>query len=547
MPQLTALYKINNTNLNLRKQFIRLGAEDIKTLKRLRGWSNRVADDLARQFYDHQFTFAPTLEFFTAYARKKGLPLADLRRRLEQSQSGYFKQIFEEAANGGDFGVEFFERRLFIGKLHNVINLPLKWYVGSYSFYERLVRRYLCRSFWYNPFFIYQAEKAIFAVFNYDMQAVTDAFFYDYLQSIGLNLTAVVRAAENEDLSEHYDILKSTVRETLEETIHTAGMLNEASNQLSETSKQAGAATEQIAVTVQEVAKGATQQAGAATNTVSLVSQISRAIEGVAGGAVEQAAAVDTSSRITHQLSAAIANVANNVEQIERVKSQVELSAVKVREMGKRSAQIGTIVGAIDEISSQTNLLALNAAIEAARAGEHGKGFAVVADEVRKLAERASAATREITALIQSVQQVVTEAVTAMDNSAVEVDRQVAAISGATREMNTFSKELLDAMTTVSAVVQENTAATEQMSAGSGQMLNAIEEIASVSQENSAAAEEVSAAAEEMSAQVTEVNESAQKLHQVAQKLQALVGRFELEASSSARPGHGQPPAYSRR
>jgi methyl-accepting chemotaxis protein len=130
-----------------------------------------------------------------------------------------------------------------------------------------------------------------------------------------------------------------------------------------------------------------------------------------------------------------------------------------------------------------------------------------------------------------------------MDSSAVQVEQQVVAISQATEEMRTFSDELLNAMTTVSAVVQQNTAATEEMSAGSGQMFSAIEEIASVSQENSAASEEVSAATEEMSAQVNEVTIAAQQLNQMAQKLQHLIGRFNLGQPEQPRahPGPASP------
>lgn len=393
------------------------------------------------------------------------------------------------------------------------------------------------------------------------------------------DLTVQITAASEKDiLSNALAAMVIKLRQSVSQVAESAANLGNASNQLATASREAGMATNQISTTIQQVAKGITQQSESISRTAASVEQMGRAIDSVTKGAQEQTLSVAKASEMTSELSAIVQNVADQAEQqaknadhtvttsresaeivantvkgMESIRSRVGLSSEKVTEMGKRSEQIGAIVETIEDIASQTNLLALNAAIEAARAGEHGKGFAVVADEVRKLAEKSAAATREIGGLIQAIQKTVNEAIRAMEESTAEVENGVGLagksqqslesilqaaigskrlaqeVADAASKMSSLANNLTGAMDSVSAVVEENTAATEEMSANSDEVTRAIENIASVSEENSASVEEVSASSEEMSAQVEEVNASAQELSEMAEKLRKVVSQFKLE------------------
>ena len=395
------------------------------------------------------------------------------------------------------------------------------------------------------------------------------------------DLTVTVQPkSEKDELGVAFANMVTSLRRTIKEVADNANQVTSASNQLALAANQAGTATTQVSTTIQQVSRGINQESESVTRTSASVEQMSRAIEGVAKGAQEQSKAAEKAVQVTSQISAAIqqvaqsstavtqesakaANTANEgankvkdtLKVMDVIREKVGLSAEKVAQMGHHSDQITVIVETIEDIASQTNLLALNAAIEAARAGEHGKGFAVVADEVRKLAERSSASTRQIAEIIKEVQRAVNEAVAAMQDGTKEVEhgvtqaseagsalenilnsvdavsQQSAQAAAAAQEMNALATELVAAVDTVSAVIEENTAATEEMASGASEVTQSIENIASVSEENSAAVEEISASTEELSAQVEEVAASARSLEEMALELKSIVHQFKLNNS----------------
>jgi len=210
---------------------------------------------------------------------------------------------------------------------------------------------------------------------------------------------------------------------------------------------------------------------------------------------------VEISNRATQTAMSGSEVVNHAVQSIQRIAVKVQQSAKTVESLGSRSEQIGNIVGTIEDIADQTNLLALNAAIEAARAGEQGRGFAVVADEVRALAERTTKATREIGEMIKAIQQETKSAVTAMEEGVQEVERgtEDAARSGKALE------EILEQVGDVTSQINQIATAAEQQTATTNEISKSMHEITGVvsnashsSQETAGAACQLAKMAEEL-------------------------------------------------
>jgi methyl-accepting chemotaxis protein len=174
-------YGMDERNIAQRREFVRLGDEERDLIAEMAPWGQSVAADIAREFYDWQFDFGPTREFFENFAHERGMPLQTLRTHLEAAQTGYLTEVFAGAQV--DWDLRYFEKRLKVGNVHDRINLPFKWYIGAYCEFERLLAVYLRRDF-EDEEKVRRVEETVKKVFNLDMQAIGDAFLLNTLTSM---------------------------------------------------------------------------------------------------------------------------------------------------------------------------------------------------------------------------------------------------------------------------------------------------------------------------------------------------------------------------
>ena len=248
--------------------------------------------------------------------------------------------------------------------------------------------------------------------------------------------------------------------------------------QITETAGRLSSAATELSARAEQMSKGAAAQAERTTVVSTSSEEMSQTVLDVAKNAGSISKSANDTANTAHEGEAAVNRA---VKEVKEIASTVSDSSRFVHSLGERSKQIGEIVGVINDIADQTNLLALNAAIEAARAGEQGRGFAVVADEVRKLAERTAQATSQIAGMIRSVQDEVRNAVEIMANATSKVDQGVRL----SEEAGSSLASIVTSVESLQAIMQQIASATEEMSATSEEITKEIEQIATISREAS--------------------------------------------------------------
>lgn len=299
-----------------------------------------------------------------------------------------------------------------------------------------------------------------------------------------------------------------------------------AATQLSASSQEINASSMEISSSVQQIAHGAELQSRKVEETSAAMQSISETICVVAEQAVEASRTSDEAAQ-----AALVGEQATHeaISKIGEVRDAIETLAGSVETLGRRSQEIGNIVDVITTIADQTNLLSLNAAIEAARAGESGRGFSVVAEEVRKLAEGSGKAAEQIGELIKDVQSETAKALKYMQIGTTEV-AVGATVVGRTGDT---LRQITEAVTRTAGLAQEIAASTSTQARQTSEVDRAMHDIAAVVEQNAASAQETAAAAEQQTACMEEISSSAQDLADMARHLEESVMQFHIDEGSA--------------
>ncbi|MBI5640229.1 MAG: phosphate/phosphite/phosphonate ABC transporter substrate-binding protein [Nitrospirae bacterium] len=339
------------------------------------------------------------------------------------------------------------------------------------------------------------------------------------------------------EIADGTDGLAASAEETaasMEEMVTSITQITSSTQDFSMAVESTSASIEELSATIKEVAANANELAAAAEDTQSAIIQISSSIKEVEKRAKESAVLSDKVKN--DAVTFGMTSIEKTIAGMQNIKSSVEKTADYITKLGGRSEEIGKILNVIDEITDQTTMLALNAAILAAQAGEHGKGFSVVADEIKELAERTSMSTQEIASLIQSVQQEVSDAVAAMDEGLKSVElgfkvtqeaadalrkivesskkssEMAAAIEHSTTEQSNAAQLVSSAMEKVLTMVGQIAKATTEQNRGIQLIMKATERISDVSTHIKTATNEQSLNSRQISQAVELVSDKSQQI-----------------------------------
>ncbi|MBI2412577.1 MAG: methyl-accepting chemotaxis protein [Deltaproteobacteria bacterium] len=350
----------------------------------------------------------------------------------------------------------------------------------------------------------------------------------DHLIKPIIRVKETVEEIANGDLSRRADLkirflgheIKDEVSGLGESVDRMAGEMSVIIGRIAESSSHLASASEELSASSSLITEGADRQSGQTSQVATAMEEMSATVIEVAKNSQQASESARIAQRTAAQGGVIVGQA---IEAMKEVAESTTVSAGTVKSLGKRSEEIGSIVSVINDIADQTNLLALNAAIEAARAGEQGRGFAVVADEVRRLAERTSKATREISGMITAIQEETGKAVGAMNSGVAKVENGVKLANEAGEALN----QIVSGVENVTEMIGQIATSAEEQSATTDEITRSMDSIAGVAMANVGT--------------IAEVTHATDDLARLASELKELVSNFKVNAKAEREAVEARP------
>ena len=406
-------------DIERRKEFLCLQQEDAERIEELAQFAEEHTGEIVDRLYEHFLAFDETGSFLSD---------EEVLKRLRRTQSAYFLKLFD-----GEYGEEYMQDRLRIGRTHERIGLEPKWYLGAYARYINLLVPRLAERF--------DDDSEAFAD---NLSSLLKVFFLD--MGFAIDTYVEARRRREQELTQQFTSSLGSYAAKLESS------------------------TNEIAAAISQQSASARQQAAAVSEVTSTAEELQQTSAQAQDHAQEVIENSEGSVAVARRGNEA---VEDSVEAMKQIRRQVESIAEKILNLSEQTQQVGEIIESVSEIAEQSKLLALNASIEASRAGEHGRGFSVVADEMRTLADQSKEATRQVRSILGEIQKATNSAVIATEEGSKKVESGVDLAEEAGETIHTLSQvteEAADAAQLIDASSNQQSRGIQQVSEAMGQI-----------------------------------------------------------------------------
>ena len=467
-----------------RLKYLNLSDEDCQLLKQFKPIVEKNADTIVDGFYKHISHYPELTEIIKS--------ANSTIERLKVTQKRYLLEIFD-----GKFDKDYFENQLKIGVIHKKIGLTPRWYLGSYSIYLQLINPLIIRRYWYSPRKILALQAAFNKVISMDSQLAIDTYNYALLEDVKtVSLSkheieekiaiykAFIAKVSKGDLSQQLAISGDDDLASLGEQINTMV------NSLSQITRHITSMGQTIADTITRLNSTIVSQSSGASQQASAVNETTTTLEEIKATSQQTQSKAQTLGQVAENVRKegehGIVAVQQVIQAMSEIREQVNMISQTILMLSEKTQLVANITTVIASLTQQSKMLALNASIEAAKAGDAGKGFAVIAAEVRDLAEQSQQSTEQVHKILRDIQLATDKAVMATEQGTRGVDRGEELVKNTGVIMEKLNKVINESVTASQQIV----AAVRQEGAGISQVAIAMNEINKVTVQFVGAAEQ---------------------------------------------------------